>query len=74
MHLDNARLVFIDGPIAVYVSEASEQEILDAFSRCGRYVAVAAKQLNPGPPHDPSLPIGTISSEDNARRGGSGGT
>jgi hypothetical protein len=38
-------LVFIDGPLTVFVKEASEQEILDAAERIQRYLVVAAKQL-----------------------------
>lgn len=42
----NARCVFIDGPIAVYVSEASTAEILEAYERLRRAVEIAAGQLN----------------------------
>lgn len=40
-----ARCVFIDGPVAVYVSEASGTEILLAYARLARLVQVAADTL-----------------------------
>ena len=42
----NARCVFIDGPVAVYVSLATESEILEAYTRLERLVKVAASQLS----------------------------
>ncbi len=44
-----ARCVFIDGPVAVYLHEASEAELLACYERLGRLVAVAAKQLSKVP-------------------------
>lgn len=38
-------LVFIDGPLTLFIKEATEQEILDAAARIQRYIAVAAQQL-----------------------------
>ena len=40
-----ARVVLIDGPVAVFIHEAGEWEILEAFRRLERLVEVAAKQL-----------------------------
>lgn len=45
-----ARCVFIDGPVAVYISEAPGAEILEAYNRLARMVEVAARQLNAGLP------------------------
>ena len=45
-----ARCVFIDGPVAVYVSEAAEEEILRAYTNLGKVVAVAARLLNDSEP------------------------
>ena len=54
----NARCVFIDGPVAVYISEAPEQEIRDAYTRLERLVDVAASQLSsPESPCQPSSPM-----------------
>ena len=38
-------LLFVDGPLALYIREAPEEDILDAYERLGKLVAVAAKQL-----------------------------
>lgn len=46
MTADNARLLFIDGPLSLYIREAEPQEILDAYERLGRLVKVAAAELN----------------------------
>lgn len=43
-HHDSS-LVFIDGPLTLYIKEKPEQEILDAYTRLGRLVTVAARQL-----------------------------
>ena len=40
-----ARCVFIDGPVAIYVSQASREAIIDAYANLGRCVRVAALQL-----------------------------
>jgi len=45
-HLE-ARCMFIDGPVAIYVSEAPYNEILEAYHRLGRLVKIAAEQLEP---------------------------
>ena len=52
-----ARCVFIDGPVAVYVSEASEEAILEAYTRLGKLVQIAAGQFNhePEPSQWPAL-------------------
>jgi len=42
----DARVVLIDGPVAVFIQEASKDAILEAYERLGRLVAVAAEQLN----------------------------
>jgi hypothetical protein len=44
-----ARCVFIDGPVAVFLHEAPEHEILMAYERLKRMVDVAASQLDTGP-------------------------
>lgn len=43
-----ARCCFVDGPVAVYVHEAPALEILEAYERLARMIAVAAEQLNQG--------------------------
>jgi hypothetical protein len=43
---EEARCVFIDGPVAVYVSEASGELIWEAFGRLGKLVAVAALEMS----------------------------
>jgi len=42
------RCCFVDGPVAVYVHEAPALDILEAYARLARMVAIAAEQLNPG--------------------------
>lgn len=44
----DARVVLIDGPVAVFLHEANEQTILDAFDNLRSLVAVAAQQLDTG--------------------------
>ena len=44
-----ARCVFIDGPVAVYVSEESAEAILAAYTRLGKLVQIAAGRFNPEP-------------------------
>ena len=41
-----ARVVLIDGPVAVFVHEATEAEILDAYENLKALVEVAARQLH----------------------------
>ena len=54
----DARCVFIDGPVAVYVSPATESEILEAYTRLERLVKIAASQLSPPEsPCQPSSPM-----------------
>lgn len=48
-HFENARCLFVDGPVAVSIITGSEQEILDAFDRLRRLVAVAAKSVQQQP-------------------------
>ena len=48
----DARCVFVDGPIAVFVHPATQQEILDSYARIARYIAVAAEQLHTEDPDD----------------------
>lgn len=45
----DARVCLIDGPVGVYIHEASEAEILQAYERLGKLVAVAAKGLDGQP-------------------------
>ena len=63
----DARCVFIDGPVAVYVHEADEQAILDAYDNLRRVVEVAARQL-----HKPETPeptgLDTCTDPDNCSR------
>jgi len=42
----DARCVFIDGPVAVFIHEADKQTILDAYANLRAVVEVAAKQLH----------------------------
>ncbi len=41
-----ARVVLVDGPVAVFVHEATESAILDAYANLKALVEVAAKQLH----------------------------
>ena len=41
-----ARCVFVDGPVAVFVHEAPEQTILDAYDNLRGVIEVAARQLH----------------------------
>lgn len=41
-----ARVVLIDGPVAVYIHEAPREAILEAYKRLERLVNVAAKDLD----------------------------
>ena len=41
-----ARTLFIDGPVAVYISTASREEIEAAYWRIANYVKVAAIELD----------------------------
>jgi len=44
-HLDEARCVFLDGPVALYICEASSQEILEALSRVHKLGIIAALEM-----------------------------
>ena len=46
----DAQCVFVDGPVAVYVHVSSEKEVLEAYTRLGKLIALAAKNL-----HDPEI-------------------
>lgn len=59
-HLDNARCLFIDGPVAVYLQQATEVELLEAYARLGRMVAVAAKGMNTEPSTIPVINGGVV--------------
>ena len=48
----DARCVFVDGPVAVFVHHAAGQDILDSYARIARYIAVAAEQLDTGASSD----------------------
>jgi len=50
----DARCVFVDGPVAVFVHAATQQDILDSYARIARYIAVAAEQLHQEPASDTS--------------------
>lgn len=45
----DARCVFVDGPVAIFVHEAPSQVILEAYARLGRVVEIAAQQLHKEP-------------------------
>jgi len=40
-----ARVMLVDGPVAVCLHQASEQELLDAFKRLQRLVGIAVVEL-----------------------------
>ena len=42
----DARCVFVDGPVAVFIHEAPESVILDAYANLRAVVEVAAQQLH----------------------------
>lgn len=42
----DARCVFVDGPVAVFIHEAPESVILDAYVNLRAVVEVAAQQLH----------------------------
>lgn len=42
----DARCVFIDGPVAVFIHEAPESVILDAYANLRAVIEVAAQQLH----------------------------
>ena len=42
----DARCVFIDGPVAVFIHEADEERILDAYTNLRAVIEVAARQLH----------------------------
>lgn len=41
-----ARVVLVDGPVAVFLHQASEQELHDAFKRLQRLFGIAAVELD----------------------------
>lgn len=41
-----ARTLFIDGPVAIYISTASREDILAAYERLASYVRIAAEELD----------------------------
>lgn len=49
----DARCLFLDGPVAICVHDGpwTEEQILEAYTRLGRLVAVAARQLGKPFPH-----------------------
>lgn len=53
-HPETARCVFIDGPVSVYVQDADPNEILAAYARLDKLVAVCAEEFRkankPGDP------------------------
>ena len=51
----DARVVLIDGPVSVFIHEAPERAILDAYANLKAVIEVAAKQLHkPEPENDPT--------------------
>lgn len=42
----DARCAFIDGPVAIFIHEAPEQTILDAYDNLRDVIEVAARQLD----------------------------
>ncbi len=44
-----ARVVLVDGPVAIFIHDASASAILEAYTRLGRLVEVAAQQLHKEP-------------------------
>lgn len=53
-----ARTAFVDGPISVFIHQAPEAEILEAFARLSRLVPVAARLLEAEPHPHFTLPAG----------------
>lgn len=45
-HLDEARCMFVHGPVAVYICTASEDEITAALRAVTRLAYIAARLLN----------------------------
>lgn len=41
-----AHVVLVDGPVAIYLHKASEQELHDAFKRLQRLFGIAAVELD----------------------------
>jgi hypothetical protein len=59
----DARCVFVDGPVAVFIHEAPESVILDAYANLRAVIEVAAQQLHkedenatPAQPRAPTTP------------------
>lgn len=44
-HLDSARCLFLDGPIAVYVMQGPSAKVLEAYDRLRRMVEIAARRM-----------------------------
>ena len=44
-HLDDARVVLVDGPVAVYLREDTEENIMKAWERLRRLVLVASDEI-----------------------------
>lgn len=62
-HPETARCVFIDGPVSVYVQDADPDEILAAYARLDKLVAVCAEEFRkankPGDPLEVPFAGGT---------------
>lgn len=41
----DARCVFVVGPVAVFINQAPQAEILEAYAEIEKYVRIAAEQL-----------------------------
>lgn len=69
-----ARCLFIDGPVAIYIHEAPLSEIMNAYDRLGKLVALAAGQFGiPEPNPDPVPAKWPFPGPADARRGSTGG-
>ena len=56
-HPETARCVFIDGPVSVYVQDADPDEILAAYARLDKLVAVCAEEFRKARPPGSPLEI-----------------
>ena len=68
-----ANVVLIDGPVAVYIHDADEQTILNAYERLGRLLRIAASSLNQHPTKEVGAPDDTFPPTRSANWSLSGG-
>lgn len=63
-HPETARCVFVDGPVSVYVQDADPDEILAAYARLDKLVAVCAEEFRkarpPGSPLEITMADGQV--------------